>query len=250
MPAYDLRRACLFAAILAALASPAARAQTPPEEKASVLETVTVTAQRRVEDVRQVPIAITTVAEEKLDVIGSGGEDVRFLSARLPSLLIESSFGRTFPRFYVRGLGNTDFDLNASQPVSLVFDDVVQETLLTVHRARHTYDPSRPFRAWLRTIAERRAIDLLRRQGRQRSREVHDEIAYETHPAAAQAPVAEVDAGLRQAIDGLPEGQRQAIEELTLKDRSLAEAARATGRSPGALKVNLHRALKTLPLED
>lgn len=101
-------------------------------------------------------------------------------------------------------------------------DDVVQETLLTVHRARHTYDPSRPFRAWLRTIAERRAIDLLRRQGRQRSREVHDEIAYETHPAAAQAPVAEVDAGLRQAIDGLPEGQRQAIEELTLKDRSLA----------------------------
>lgn len=125
-------------------------------------------------------------------------------------------------------------------------DDVVQETLLTVHRARHTYDPSRSFQAWLRTIAERRAIDLLRRQGRQRSREVHDEIAYETHPAASPAPAAEVDAGLRQAIDGLPEGQRQAIEELTLKDRSLAEAAQATGRSPGALKVNLHRALKTL----
>ncbi len=125
-------------------------------------------------------------------------------------------------------------------------DDVVQETLLTIHRARHTYDPARSFRTWLRTIAERRAIDLLRRQGRQRSREVHDEAAYETHPAAAQTPVAEVDAGLRQAIDGLPEGQRQAIEELTLKDRSLAEAAQATGRSPGALKVNLHRALKTL----
>lgn len=125
-------------------------------------------------------------------------------------------------------------------------DDVVQETLLTIHRARHTYDPARSFQAWLRTIAERRAIDLLRRQGRQRSREVHDEIAYEMHPAAALAPAAEVDAGLRQAIDGLPEGQRQAIEELTLKDRSLAEAAQATGRSPGALKVNLHRALKTL----
>ncbi len=49
------------------------------------------------------------------------------LSGRTPSLNIESSFGRAFPRFYVRGYGNTDFRLNASQPVSLVYDDVVQE---------------------------------------------------------------------------------------------------------------------------
>ena len=51
----------------------------------------------------------------------------QFLSARVPSLLLESSFGRAFPRFYIRGLGNTDFDLNASQPVSMVYDDVVLE---------------------------------------------------------------------------------------------------------------------------
>ena len=57
----------------------------------------------------------------------SGGTDIRGLSGRVPSLNIESSFGRTFPRFYIRGLGNTDFDLNASQPVSLVYDDVVLE---------------------------------------------------------------------------------------------------------------------------
>ena len=68
-----------------------------------------------------------TLSGEKLDVLNSGGNDVRFLSGRVPSLNIESSFGRAFPRFYIRGLGNTDFDLNASQPVSLVYDDVVQE---------------------------------------------------------------------------------------------------------------------------
>src|SRR6516164_6672016 len=45
-------------------------------------------------------------------------------------------------------------------------DDVVQETLLTVHQARHTYDPNRSFTAWLRTIAQRRAIDGLRRAAR------------------------------------------------------------------------------------
>lgn len=124
-------------------------------------------------------------------------------------------------------------------------DDAVQDTLLTLHRARHTYDPARSYQAWLRTIADRRAVDLLRRQGRQRSREVHDERAYEAHPAA-EAAAPELDGGLRRAVEALPEGQRQAIEELALKDRSLAEASRATGRSPGALKVNLHRALKTL----
>ncbi|MCI4568037.1 TonB-dependent receptor [Lysobacter sp. CFH 32150] len=97
------------------------------EQKPATLDTVTVTAQRRVEDVQDVPMAITTVDGEKLEVLVSGGEDVRLLSGRLPSLNIESSFGRAFPRFYIRGLGNTDFDLNASQPVSLVYDDVVQE---------------------------------------------------------------------------------------------------------------------------
>lgn len=109
-----------------ALPATAALAQAPAATPI-VLETVMVTAQRRSEDLQEVPVSITAVGGEKLDVLGSGGEDVRFLSGRLPSLLIESSFGRTFPRFYIRGLGNTDFDLNASQPVSLVYDDIVQE---------------------------------------------------------------------------------------------------------------------------
>ncbi|MET0271895.1 MAG: hypothetical protein ABW360_02790, partial [Phenylobacterium sp.] len=59
-------------------------------------------------------IAVTAISGEKLDVIRSSGGDIRVLSARVPSLVLESSFGRTFPRPYIRGLGNTDFDLNAS----------------------------------------------------------------------------------------------------------------------------------------
>jgi iron complex outermembrane receptor protein len=126
-----LRLSALTAALVLALPA-LARAQDespPPGEggDTTALDVISVTAQRRVEDAQDVPIAITTVADEKLDILGSGGEDIRFLSGRLPSLLIESSFGRAFPRFYIRGLGNTDFDLNASQPVSLVYDEVVQE---------------------------------------------------------------------------------------------------------------------------
>ncbi|MBI1181194.1 MAG: sigma-70 family RNA polymerase sigma factor [Alphaproteobacteria bacterium] len=130
-------------------------------------------------------------------------------------------------------------------------DDVVQETLLAVHRARHTYDPGRSFTAWLRTIAERRAIDVLRRHGRRRAREVHEPGAYDIHADESAVTdsgldAAERDGRLRAAVDGLPDGQREAVLEVALKDRSLAEAEAVTGRSAGALKVSLHRALKTL----
>ena len=116
-----------------ALALPAAMAQDakPPAASASApvgtLQVVTVTAERTTENVKNVPISVSTLSGEKLDVLTSSGQDVRLLSGRVPSLNIESSYGRAFPRFYIRGYGNTDFRANASQPVSLVYDDVVQE---------------------------------------------------------------------------------------------------------------------------
>ena len=129
-------------------------------------------------------------------------------------------------------------------------DDAVQETLLTVHRVRHTYDPARSYDAWLAALAGRRAIDGLRRRGRQSHREVADELALELHPdehdASAQSESAQQASRLREAIATLPPGQREAVEQLGLKELSLEEAALHTGRSSGALKVNLHRALKAL----
>lgn len=130
-------------------------------------------------------------------------------------------------------------------------EDAVQETLLTVHRARASYDPARPFLPWLRAIAKRRAIDIVRRESR-RPVETHDPLAYERR-ADADSPAPgdgldarERDACLFGAVAALPEGQRQAVEHLALNERSLAETAALTGRSKGALKVNLHRALKAL----
>ena len=108
-----------------ATAEPAVSATKP--DAAATLDQIQVTAQRRVENIHDVPVSVSTVSGEELDALESGGTDVRFLSGRVPSLNIESSFGRAFPRFYIRGYGNTDFRLNTSQPVSLVYDDVVQE---------------------------------------------------------------------------------------------------------------------------
>lgn len=131
-----LRRSALAAAValllpMQALAQSAAQQDAPAapqaEADAKTLDAVQVTATRKVENLQDVPVSVTMVSAETLDVLGSGGNDVRFMSGRVPSLNIESSFGRAFPRFYIRGYGNTDFRLNTSQPVSLVYDDVVQE---------------------------------------------------------------------------------------------------------------------------
>ncbi len=127
-------------------------------------------------------------------------------------------------------------------------DDVVQEVLLTVHRMRHTYDPSRPFSAWLCAIARHRAIDGLRRTGRQERREVHAPLDYESYPDPGSDPDGGAlrDRHLRGAVEGLAPGQREAVEALALRQLSLDDAAALTGKTKGALKVNLHRALKTL----
>lgn len=111
----------------ASIATGLANAQTAGGDLIARLDPVEVTAQRVSENVQDVPISITTLSGDKLANLSAGGADVRFLSARVPSVVAESSFGRSFPRFYIRGIGNTDFDLNSTQPVSLVYDDVPYE---------------------------------------------------------------------------------------------------------------------------
>ena len=91
------------------------------------LEDITVTARKQEQRAFDVPLSLSVLQGEGLDRLRSSGMDVRFLSNRVPSLQAESSFGRFFPRFYIRGLGNTDFDMNASQPVSVMYDGIVLE---------------------------------------------------------------------------------------------------------------------------
>ena len=71
-------------------------------------------------------------------------------------------------------------------------EDVVQDVLLTVHRARATYDPQRPFLPWLRAIAQRRAIDALRRRYRLAANEVQDDDATLAYPDGAGSADAQV----------------------------------------------------------
>ena len=130
-------------------------------------------------------------------------------------------------------------------------DDAVQDVLLTIHRARHTYDPTRSFSAWLTVIARRRAIDLMRRGGRYDRHEVHSPLDYDGYAGEVVDPERERAAdqqgnAMKAALASLPRAQRQAIEALALRQLSLEEAAGESGKSKVALKVSLHRALKSL----
>ena len=91
------------------------------------LAEVVVTATHREENEKDVPVSLSVLSGDSLQTLGDAGDDIKQLAFRAPSLNIESSNGRAFPRFYIRGYGNTDFHDFASQPVGLYYDDIVQE---------------------------------------------------------------------------------------------------------------------------
>jgi Outer membrane receptor proteins, mostly Fe transport len=117
------RRLLIGAAIGAVFAADPALAQA-----STGLEEVVVTAERRPENQQTVPVSVGVLSGQALQNFTAAGDDTLLaLSGKVPSLYVESTTGRIFPRFYIRGLGNVDFYLGASQPVSIIQDDIVLE---------------------------------------------------------------------------------------------------------------------------
>ncbi len=90
-----------------------------------VLDNIIVTATKQERNLQEIPISVSAVSEESFQRFSVSGDDIRLLTARVPNLNAESTFGRAYPRFYLRGLGNDDFALNAQSSAELYFDEVV-----------------------------------------------------------------------------------------------------------------------------
>ena len=129
-------------------------------------------------------------------------------------------------------------------------EDAVQEILLAAHSIRHTYEPGRPFKPWLATIANRRCIDLLRRHQHRRHYESKcpEDTQFASPQDGPEEAVARENAAdaVRDAIATLPKQQRDAIRMLRLNELSLREAAAQSGRTVGSLKMATQRAMKSL----
>lgn len=124
-------------------------------------------------------------------------------------------------------------------------EDLVQESLLAIHNKRQTYDPDLPVTAWLYAIARYKLVDLMRRRERheRRTDSLDDEHAREpSAPEHDEMAERDVNVLLRR----LPDRQRSAIVHTKIEGLSVAETARRTGMSESAVKVGVHRGLKTL----
>jgi RNA polymerase sigma-70 factor (ECF subfamily) len=127
-------------------------------------------------------------------------------------------------------------------------EDLVQDILLSLHAARASYDPARPFLPWLMAIARNRVADGARRYARRVANEVVSELP-ETFPGQPANMLVESygdGEALARAVAGLPPGQRRAVELMKLEEMSLKEAAAVSGMSVSALKVAVHRAMGAL----
>lgn len=124
-------------------------------------------------------------------------------------------------------------------------EDILQETLLAVHNARHTYRPEQPLTAWVHAIARYKLMDFFRAHSRREA--LHDPfdddgglfVASDVEPTDARRDVAVL-------LQALPDRHRRPIQLVKLEGLSVAEAARRCGMSESAVKVGVHRGLKAL----
>jgi RNA polymerase sigma-70 factor (ECF subfamily) len=122
-------------------------------------------------------------------------------------------------------------------------EDVVQETLLALHLKRHTWDERQPFSPWVYAIARNKLIDTLRRRGRQ----VHlpiDDIG--ELPASEDAPAEGNGVDAERLIAGLKQREREIVVAISIEGASARDVALRLGMTEGAVRVALHRALRSL----
>jgi RNA polymerase sigma-70 factor (ECF subfamily) len=133
-------------------------------------------------------------------------------------------------------------------------EDVTQEVLLSLHRARHTYRTDQPFEPWMWAIARNAVTDAQRLRARRASREnplpegdeLHDLLSRGGAEDSVDAEQLPLSPALATALSELSSSQREAVSMIHLEGLSVAEAALRTGVSPGAIKVRAHRGYRAL----
>lgn len=120
-------------------------------------------------------------------------------------------------------------------------EDLVQETLIAIHRRRRSFDPALPFTAWLHAIARYKLIDFFRRRGVRNQVPLED---VENPDDALEACLAAAD--VERLLEQLPKKHRQSIQLTRIEGHSTAEAAEITGQSVSGVKVSVHRGIKLL----
>ena len=122
-------------------------------------------------------------------------------------------------------------------------EDLVQEVLLGLHKARHTFDPKQPFAAWMYSIARYKMIDYFRKHKKQADWIPLEDLG-DDHFASEMTNSEQAEQVLKEALQQLPEKQRLAFISLKLDGHSIKETAEKYNVTESAIKVSAHRAYK------
>jgi RNA polymerase sigma-70 factor (ECF subfamily) len=120
-------------------------------------------------------------------------------------------------------------------------EDVLQETLLTLHRARHSFLPGRPIGPWLYAIGEHRMVEFYRRHRRIEAVEMSTDLQEIAATDGSELEAEGLGALVWEALLKLPRKQRTIIECLKLQDLSVKEVAVQAGMSESAVKITAFR---------
>lgn len=159
----------------------------------------------------------------------------------------DAAFGEVYDRLAPRLFG---YLLRHTRDRSRA-EDIVQQTMLRIHKARGRFLPGAEVMPWAFAIARRLLVDSHRRGGREVLATSDDDdqsdllIAVDApadEVAIAKETAAKLDAELRR----LPENQRVAFELIKRDGLSVAEAAQVLGTTVAAVKLRAHRAYEAL----
>lgn len=124
-------------------------------------------------------------------------------------------------------------------------EDLVQETLIAVHKGLDTFRPDVPLTAWISAIVRYKVADYHRARFRWDS--LHEPLDDDGDLfVESGSDVSDAQRDVQQLLATLPNGQRVSIVHTRLWGMSVAETASLTGLSESAVKVGVHRGLKAL----
>ena len=125
-------------------------------------------------------------------------------------------------------------------------DDLLQEILISIHKARHTYDGERPYKPWAYAIAKFRLQDHLRAHY---ADQLHHAVELSEVENDLQENVTKSDISYESIsgeIEKLPPRQAAILQMMHQEGYTAKEVAEKTGMKESAVKVAAHRAYKIL----
>jgi len=125
-------------------------------------------------------------------------------------------------------------------------EDCVQDTLMAIHQARHTYDERRPFRPWLFAIVRNKAVDTLRKQRSRQKVSSRYQGEQEILSQTSQQNEAENEIIKGRLLESLSVQHREVLVLTKLIGFSVAETAEKLEISESLVKVRVHRAIRKL----